>query len=226
MTNDESAVSKFLGKGVTSQIARDRLAQRLREQGIRSEKILDVIRFTPRHVFIEEALDSHAYDNYPLPIGYGQTISQPYIVARMTEALLGDEELDKVLEIGTGCGYQTAILAQLAGKVCTVERIKALAVQARKIVNSLGLVNVCFRYGDGYLGWPEHGPYQGIMVTAAPETVPSALLEQLAPGGRMVIPVGPNHSYQILKRITRTRTGYNTERLDDVAFVPLKKGIS
>jgi protein-L-isoaspartate(D-aspartate) O-methyltransferase len=205
----------------------ERLIQQLQHQGINNPLVLEVLRTTPRHLFIDEALSSHAYTNYALPIGYGQTISQPYIVARMTQALLEQENLDKVLEIGTGCGYQTAILAQLVPQVYSVERIKNLLIKAHDRLTSLGLDNIHFHYSDGHWGWAENAPYQGIIVTAAPASVPEALLEQLAVGGHLIIPVGPQNSYQVLLKIVRTRRNhYEQYTLDEVSFVPLCEGIS
>lgn len=221
-----SKLAKFVGSGMTSQRARDRLALRLRDLGIRSEIVLDAMRFTPRHVFIDEALATHAYDNKALPIGFNQTISQPYIVALMTQSLLADGALDTVLEIGTGCGYQTAILAQLVGQVYTVERIQGLSQNAQYTLHELGLKNISFHLSDGHWGWEEHAPYQGIIVTAAPPQVPTALLQQLRVGGRLMIPVGEQQSVQELRCITRnSNTDYNTQIIENVSFVPLRQGI-
>jgi len=218
-------LAKFVGSGMTSQRARDRLALRLHDLGIRSETVLDAMRFTPRHVFIDEALASHAYDNNALPIGFNQTISQPYIVALMTEALLAGGALDTVLEIGTGCGYQTAILAQLVGHVYSVERIKDLSQNAQYTLHELGLKNVRFHLSDGHWGWEENAPYQGIIVTAAPPEVPSALLQQLRISGRLIIPVGKQHCVQELRCITRiSDTEYHTQIIENVSFVPLREG--
>lgn len=211
------------GIGMTSRRTRERLAQRLREQGIRSEAVLNVVRDTPRHIFIDEALSHRAYEDTALPIGYNQTISQPYIVARMTELLLEGRELDKVLEVGTGSGYQTAILAQLADQVFSVERIRPLQEKARKRLQRLKLHNVVLRHTDGGMGWPEKAPFDGILVTAAPRDIPQELLEQLAIGGRLVIPVGDEE--QTLKRITRVAEDqFETETLETVRFVPLLGG--
>lgn len=215
---------QFQGIGMTSQRSRDRLVGQLREMGITSERVLASIRSTPRHIFIDEALASRAYDNTALPIGHNQTISQPYIVARMTEALLDTEALDKVLEIGTGCGYQTAILAQFSRQVYSVERIDALLANARARFHSLNHHNIQVRYGDGNQGWPENAPYQGILVTAAPAGVPGALLEQLAVGGRMVIPIGHSGDQKLLS-ITRTGDGFIEKSLDCVSFVPMLTGM-
>jgi len=204
----------------------ERLIQQLRVQGIDNEKVLDAIRHTPRHFFVDEALENYAYANHALPIGYGQTISQPYMVARMTEQLLEQGNVEKVLEVGTGCGYQTAILAQLVGKVYSVERLESLLVKTRKRLKVLELESVALKHGDGYQGWEEYAPYQGIMVTAAPAEVPEALLGQLAVGGCMVIPVGFQHTGQVLQKIVRTGVGYEQFNLDHVSFVPLCEGIN
>jgi len=211
------------GIGMTSQRTRDRLVERLRSEGIKDEQVLQVIRSTPRHLFMDEALSSRAYEDTSLPIGHGQTISQPYIVARMTEALIKDVMPQKVLEIGTGSGYQTAILAQLVPEVFSVERIRFLQTQARQRLGQLRLNNVRLHHGDGNLGWPQHGPYDGILVTAAPVDVPQGLLQQLNDGGRLVIPTGPAGSQQLLV-IMRTGNDFHRELLDWVSFVPLIEG--
>ncbi len=209
---------------MTSQRSRDRLVTQLREMGIRSESVLASIRSTPRHIFVDEALASRAYDNTALPIGHNQTISQPYIVARMTEALLETGEPDRVLEVGTGCGYQTAILAQFARQVYSIERIKALLANARERFQSLNYRNIKSIYGDGGQGWPENAPYQGILVTAAPAKIPETLLSQLAVGGRLIIPIGHSGQQKLLS-ITRTDDGYVEKHLDGVSFVPLLTGM-
>ncbi len=213
------------GIGMTSQRTRDRLIQRLVEQGINRISVLNAIRSTPRHLFVDEAMAHRAYEDTALPIGCGQTISQPYVVARMTEVILTDGTPDKVLEVGTGSGYQTAILAQLVPEVLTVERIKTLLQQARFRFKQLRLRNIRTRHSDGSWGWPNAGPYDAIVVTAAPGEVPAQLLEQLAPGGRMVIPVGESGA-QELKVIRRTDQGFDTEVLEMVSFVPLLDGVS
>ncbi|MCL5668564.1 MAG: protein-L-isoaspartate(D-aspartate) O-methyltransferase [Gammaproteobacteria bacterium] len=212
------------GIGMTSQRTRERLVQRLEEQGIRHPGVLDAIRHTPRHLFVDEALASRAYEDTALPISYGQTISQPYIVARMTEVLL-EAEPDKVLEIGTGSGYQAAILARLVSEVHTVERIEALKKQARKRFAELKLRNIHVKQDDGVLGWPEHAPYDAIIVTAASAEVPAALLAQLSTGGRMLIPVGAPGAQDLLL-ITRTPQGYERRSLERVSFVPLLSGVA
>lgn len=217
--------NRFNGIGMTSQRARDRLVQKLQGMGIHDERVLAAIRQTPRHIFVDEALASRAYENTALPIGFNQTISQPYIVARMTEALLEDRESPgRVLEIGTGCGYQSVILAQLVDRVYSIERINALLNRARVNFHSLGIRNIRTKHGDGNLGWPEHGPYDGIIVAAAPVGVPQSLLEQLAPGGRLLIPVGPMGE-QKLVCVTNTTGGFQEESLDWVSFVPMLEGL-
>ena len=193
------------------------------DQGIQNMQVLDVIRSTPRHIFLDEALSHRAYEDVALPIGHNQTISQPYIVARMTEAIVNSGPVDKVLEIGTGCGYQTAVIARLAGKVYSVERIKPLLDRARKNLKILGIRNVDTRHTDGSLGWPEKGPFDAIMATAAPQQIPDELLEQLADGGRLVIPVGGD-DHQELKLITRHGDEFEYQTLDLVRFVPLLRG--
>lgn len=209
---------------MTSQRTRDRLVDRLREKGIRNERVLEVMRTTPRHVFVDEAMAHRAYEDTALPIGHGQTISQPYIVARMTELLLENGIPDSVLEVGTGSGYQAAILARLVPKVYTVERISALLERARRCHRLLKLHNVYARHSDGSWGWPQNAPYQAIMVTAAPEETPPGLLDQLAVGGRMVIPVGSVAGHQSLRMITHTGTSFEEQSLDAVRFVPLLDG--
>ena len=214
---------RFEGIGMTSARTRDRLVQRLREQGIANESVLERIRNVPRHIFVDEALGSRAYEDTALPIGFGQTISQPYIVARMTEALLEAGGADNVLEVGTGCGYQTAVLAPLVKRVSTIERIEPLLTRARERLKELGVRNVRFRHGDGALGWKTQGPFDGILVAAAPLVVPDALLGQLKVGGRLVVPIGPE-GHQQLVRFTRREQRADRETLGPVAFVPLLGG--
>ena len=211
------------GSGLATPRARERMVQRLREQGIQSDAVLDAINRIPRHIFMDEALASRAYEDTALPIGFGQTISQPYIVARMTEALLQGEQLTKVLEVGTGSGYQAAILSQLVRQVYSVERIEALIKLARSRFMALGIRNIRMKHTDGHWGWEDYGPYEGILVTAAPSEVPTELLLQLAEGGRMVIPVGGSDR-QRLKLITRNGSSFDVEELEDVSFVPLRAG--
>lgn len=222
-----SGPDSLRGIGMTSARTRDRLVQRLRDAGIRNETVLERIRSVPRHLFVDEALASRAYEDSALPIGHGQTISQPYVVALMTAALL--EPLPdgraprKVLEVGTGCGYQTAVLAPLVRQVFSIERIGALLTATRDRLRSLGVDNVRFRHGDGFEGWPGQAPFDAIIVAAAPAEVPTALLEQLAPGGRLVIPVGPPGDQELV-RMTRTESGYAREVLEHVSFVPFREG--
>ena len=209
---------------MTSQRTRDRLVDRLREKGIKNERVLEVIRTTPRHIFVDEAMAHRAYEDNALPIGHGQTISQPYTVARMTEVLLEAGIPDVVLEVGTGSGYQSAILSRLVPKVYTVERISALLQKARDAHRKLGLLNVYSKHSDGSWGWEPNAPYPAIMVTAAPESVPPSLLQQLAVGGRMVIPVGTIGGVQQLTLITRNAEGIEETMLELARFVPLLDG--
>lgn len=212
------------GIGMTSPRTRARLIQRLKDQGVTDGQVLEVMESTPRHIFIDEALSHRAYEDTALPIGFNQTISQPYIVARMTELLLAAGPLRKVLEVGTGSGYQTTILAQLVDQVYSVERIKPLQEKARARLSLLKLRNVWLKHSDGGMGWPERGPFDGILVTAAPEEVPVGLLQQLTLGGRLVIPVGGSRG-QLLKLIVRrSETEYQTDVLEGVKFVPLLSG--
>jgi len=212
------------GIGMTSARTRERLVQRLREQGISNPNVLDRIRNVPRHLFVDEALSSRAYEDTALPIGFGQTISQPYVVARMTEALLLGGPLHNVLEIGTGCGYQTAVLAPLVTRLSTVERVKPLIDRAKVRLKEFGIKNVRFRHGDGMNGWKAHAPYDAILVAAAPLAVPQALLAQLSPkGGRLVLPVGPEGAQELL-RIVRRDDHFIRDKLGGVSFVPLIAG--
>jgi len=214
---------RLTGIGMTSARTRDRLVQRLREQGIANLTVLDRIRNVPRHIFVDEALGTRAYEDTALPIGYGQTISQPYIVARMTEALLEGGPLRSVLEVGTGCGYQTTVLAPLVERLYTIERIEPLMIRARERVKELGIRNVRFRYGDGIAGWKAHAPFDGILVAAAPLTVPETLIKQLKVGGRLLVPVGPEGEQELV-RFTRKEQRVEKESLGPVAFVPLLGG--
>lgn len=212
------------GIGMTSRRTRERMVSRLREQGIRNPDVLRVMLETPRHIFVEDAFASRAYEDTALPIGFNQTISQPYIVARMTELLLEKGPLDKVLEVGTGSGYQTAILAQLVKRVHSVERIYPLQQRARRCHQDLQLRNIRLKHSDGGWGWEEYAPYDGILVTAAPDEVPQALLEQMARRSTMVLPVG-NGREQVLNRVTRTEIGYSAEEIEPVVFVPMLSGL-
>ncbi|MFC5580138.1 protein-L-isoaspartate(D-aspartate) O-methyltransferase [Rhodanobacter terrae] len=213
------------GEGMTSQRARDRLVANLKEGGINDPRVIDVIRNTPRHHFIDQALHSRAYENTALPIGHGQTISQPWVVARMTEALIEFGLPQKVLEIGTGSGYQAAVLAALVPQVFTVERIEELLRQARRRFRQLGLTNLRSRYDDGKLGWPDEAPFDAIILTAAGDTIPSRILDQLSPTGVLVAPVG-SPSRQTLIRMRGDGQGdFTQEELGAVSFVPLLGGI-
>src|SRR6202790_5571650 len=214
---------RLSGIGMTSARTRERLVQRLQEQGITDRRVLDRIESVPRHLFMDEALASRAYEDTALPIGFGQTISQPYIVARMTEALLDGGALAKVLEIGTGCGYQTAILAPLVGRVYSIERIEALLKRARQRLKELEIRNTRFRHGDGTQGWKTQAPFDGILVAAAPLSIPEVLVGQLAIGGRLIVPVGPEGAQQLV-RLTRREQGIERRVLGAVAFVPLLGG--
>lgn len=218
---------RLSGIGMTSERTRARMVDRLRSQGIGDETVLSVMHWVPRHIFIDEALASRAYEDSALPIGHGQTISQPYVVARMAELLRQGENLarggGKVLEVGTGCGYQAAVLARLFDEVYSVERIAALQAQARKATRELRLLNLRFKHADGMQGLAEAAPFDGITVAAAGMQVPPALLEQLAIGGRLVMPVGG--PAQVLRVIDRTAEGYREQTLDGVRFVPLLAGI-
>jgi len=216
--------SHHAGIGMTSARTRDRLVQRLQEQGIHDLRVLERIRNVPRHIFVDEALASRAYEDTALPIGFSQTISQPYIVARMTEALLeGGRKLGKVLEVGTGCGYQTAVLAPLVKKVYSIERIEPLAKRAQKTLKELGITNVKLKHGDGTAGWKSQKPFDGILVAAAPLAVPEALFAQLANRGRLIVPVGPEGAQQLV-RYTRNGESLDREVLGQVAFVPMLGG--
>lgn len=212
---------------MTSERTRMRMVNRLREQGITNNRVLDCMRETPRHLFLDEALAHRAYEDSALPIGYGQTLSQPYIVARMTELVVTlAPRLDRVLEIGTGSGYQTAVLAQLVGEVYSVERIKALQDKARGRLRELGLRNVYLKHSDGGFGWPEKGPFDAILSAAAPREIPDELLKQLGPNGVLVIPVGDER--QMLTVVVRegNSDNFRTEELEAVRFVPLLSGIT
>ena len=215
------------GIGMTSARTRERLVERLRAEGIRHEGVLERIRTVPRHLFVDEALASRAYEDTALPIGYGQTISQPYIVALMTVALITDlppgNRLQKVLEIGTGCGYQTAVLAPFVQHIYSVERIHPLYRRAQENLKRLGINNVSLRHSDGWHGWKSQAPFQGILCAAAPEKIPPELLEQLADGGRLVIPVG-ERGRQTLIAVTREGNEYRSRNIVPVSFVPLLEG--
>jgi protein-L-isoaspartate(D-aspartate) O-methyltransferase len=215
---------RLSGIGMTSARTRERLVQRLQDQGIRDQRVLDRIRNVPRHLFMDEALATRAYEDTALPIGFGQTISQPYIVARMTEALLEAGPTPKVLEIGTGCGYQTAVLAPLVGEIYTVERILSLLGKARRTLRELRIRNVHCRHEDGSVGWAARAPFDGILVTAAAHDVPPALFDQLVMGGRLIAPVGPD-GRQALMRFTKMENRLHKQSLGAVSFVPLLSGL-
>jgi protein-L-isoaspartate(D-aspartate) O-methyltransferase len=212
------------GIGMTSQRTRDRLVTRLEEKGIQNDRVLEAMRMTPRHLFVDEALASRAYEDTALPIGHKQTISQPYVVARMTEAILKDGIPNKVLEVGTGSGYQGAILAALIKEVYTVERVEPLYQQARRRAMELGMRNIRFKLSDGAWGWESYAPYDAIIVTAAPKEIPDSLIEQLGENGRLVIPVGKTSEVQDLLLLHKTKDGILKERLGGVSFVPLIQG--
>ena len=212
------------GIGMTSARTRERLIERLKDEGIRNAAVLERIRAVPRHLFVDEALASRAYEDTALPIGFGQTISQPYIVAAMTSALVeGTTKLTRVLEIGTGCGYQTAVLAPFVQHVYSVERIAPLQQRARVILAELRVSNVSLRHADGWHGWRSQAPFQGILAAAAPQIVPPELLDQLDEGGRLVIPIGARGE-QMLLRVTRNGSEFKREELLPVSFVPFVEG--
>lgn len=217
--------SENRGIGMTSQGTRDRLVQTLRIEGIHDERVLNAITRVPRHEFVDEALSSRAYENTALPIGLSQTISQPWIVARMTEALLDGGKPEKVLEVGTGSGYQAALLSHLVPKVFTVERIDELLKLARRRFHRLRLNNIFVRYADGHLGWPGQAPFDGIMITAAAQVIPTELLEQLAIGGLLVMPIERNGQQRLIT-VRRTEDGFDEKDLGGVVFVPLLSGLA
>jgi len=213
------------GIGMTSQRTRARMVERLREQGIADERVLEAMAAVPRHLFVEEALASRAYEDTALPIGYGQTISQPFVVARMIEVLIQDRELGKVLEVGTGCGYQAAVLASLAAEVYSIERIKELLERARGNLRELRLKNLRLAHGDGAAGMEKAAPFDSIILAAAAPRMPQALLPQLARGGRMILPLRERGAdAQRLVLVERSRLGYAETALDPVRFVPLQPG--
>ena len=212
------------GIGMTSQRTRERLIQRLMDQGITRFEVLEAIRSVPRHLFVDEALAHRSYEDTALPIGYGQTLSQPYVVARMSELALAQGRPKKVLELGSGSGYQTAILASLVDEICAIERIKPLLERARKQLRALRVRNVRLRHGDGLDGWASEAPFDLILGAAAPEHLPTQLLEQLAPGGRLILPVGGER--QRLMMVTATPEGYVEEVIEEVNFVPMVRGVT
>ncbi len=211
------------GIGMTSQRTRERLIQRLMEQGISNYTVLEAIRSTPRHLFVDEALAHRAYEDTALPIGWNQTISQPYIVARMTELAIAEGKPEKVLEVGSGSGYQTAVLSPLVGEIFAMERIKGLLDRSRQRIRSLRLRNVQLRHADGLAGWADKGPFDVILGAAAPESVPEILMKQLAPEGRLIMPVGGRN--QELMVVTNTDDGPEIPAVEPVNFVPMVAGI-
>jgi protein-L-isoaspartate(D-aspartate) O-methyltransferase len=215
---------RLRGIGMTSQRTRERLVRRLGDAGIRNVHVLNVMRHVPRHLFVDEALASRAYEDSALPIGHGQTISQPWVVARMTEVLLEAGTPSRVLEVGTGSGYQAAVLASLVPELYTIERLRALYQRCRVLFRQLNLRNVHQRLGDGFAGWPDRAPFDAIMLTAAPQALPQALLEQLAVGGRLVAPVGGAEE-QWLRVIERDEHGYHSRDVARVSFVPMRDGV-
>ncbi len=217
--------SEDRGIGMTSQGTRDRLVQKLRSDGIKDERVLKAITQVPRHEFVDEALSSRAYENTALPIGQSQTISQPWIVARMTEVLLDGGNPQKVLEVGTGSGYQAAVLSHLVPAVFTVERIDELLKLARRRFHRQRLNNIYVRYADGHLGWPSQAPFDGILVTAAAQSVPEELLQQLSIGGVLVIPI-EKQGQQRLISVRRTEDGFDETDLGAVVFVPMLSGLA
>lgn len=225
MIHHRKSTSMPKGIGMTSQGTRDRLVRRLRDHGIHDERVLQAIAATPRHEFVDEALSSRAYEDTALPIGLGQTISQPWVVARMTEAVLDGGSPGKILEVGTGSGYQAAILACLVPQLFTVERIEELLKQARRRFHKLGLHNIYTRHADGHLGWPSQAPFDGIIVTAAASHVPPELVEQLKVGGLLVAPV-ERGGMQRLLAIRRSEEGSEETDLGGVIFVPLLSGLN
>ena len=214
----------FAGIGMTSQRTRSRMVDRLRDKGIRNERVLDAMAAVPRHLFVEEALASRAYEDTALPIGFGQTISQPYVVARMIEVLIEGKEPGNVLEVGTGCGYQAAVLAHIFPEVYSIERLKALLERARSNLVSLRLANLRLVHGDGHAGLEKAAPFASIIVAAAGREVPQALLRQMAAGGRMILPLHAERGAQRLVLIERSGRGYTEAELDPVRFVPMKTG--
>lgn len=216
-----SIFERAQGIGLTSQRQRDRMVQSLMQSGLIDARVIQAMRATPRHVFVDEALASRAYEDTALPIGFGQTISQPSVVAMMTQALLNGHQPKRVLEIGTGSGYQTAILSQLVPLLWTVERLKPLQDRAHSVLHQLGVSNIRYRHTESELGWSDAAPFDAILSAAAPEEVPMSLIQQLAVGGRLVIPIGGNYQTQQLVVIDKTSQGINKQVIGNVLFVPL-----
>ena len=218
------SIEKIIGSGLTSKASREKLAENLRNLGIKNNDVINLIMNIPRHLFIETALASRAYENISLPIGFKQTISQPYMVAKMTELLHESQSMDNVLEIGTGCGYQTSILSMLFKKVTTIERIDSLYNQSKKRLINMGFKNISFILGDGHLGYDKNSPYDAIIVTAAADKMPEKLIQQLAPNGRIVLPLRTNDNQKLVK-LKNTKNGMIKKFIEDVVFVPMLEGI-
>ena len=218
------SIEKIIGSGLTSKASREKLAENLRDLGIKNNDVINLIMNIPRHLFIETALASRAYENISLPIGFKQTISQPYMVAKMTELLHESQSMDHVLEIGTGCGYQTSILSMLFKKVTTIERIDSLYNQSKKRLINMGFKNISFILGDGHLGYDKNSPYDAIIVTAAADKMPEKLIQQLAPNGRIVLPLRTNDNQKLVK-LKNTKNGMIKKFIEDVVFVPMLEGI-
>ena len=218
------SIEKIIGSGLTSKASREKLAENLRDLGIKNNDVINLIMNIPRHLFIETALASRAYENISLPIGFKQTISQPYMVAKMTELLHESQSMDHVLEIGTGCGYQTSILSMLFKKVTTIERIDSLYNQSKKRLINMGFKNISFILGDGHLGYEKNSPYDAIIVTAAADKMPEKLIQQLAPNGRIVLPLRTNENQKLVK-LKNTKNGIIKKIIEDVVFVPMLEGI-
>ena len=216
--------TRISGIGMTSQRTRMRMVERLRDQGVKDEQVLAAMLDIPRHIFVDEALSSRAYDDVSLPIGFGQTISNPFTVARMVELARGGRTLGKVLEIGTGCGYQAAVLSRVARGVYSVERLAGLLSKARVRLRELGIRNVKVKHGDGHAGLKEVGPFDAIVIAAAATHLPELLTEQLAPGGRLVLPLGTREQHLVL--VERNADGFTQSVLDEVKFVPMIAGVS
>ncbi len=217
-------IERIIGSGLTSKASREKLAENLRNLGIKNNDVINLIMNIPRHLFIETALASRAYENISLPIGFKQTISQPYMVAKMTELLHESQSMDNVLEIGTGCGYQTSILSMLFKKVTTIERIDSLYNQSKNRLINMGFKNISFILGDGHLGYDKNSPYDAIIVTAAADKMPEKLIQQLTPNGRIVLPLRTNDNQKLVK-LKNTKNGMIKKFIEDVVFVPMLEGI-
>tara|TARA_Y100000768_G_scaffold19120_2_gene13176 strand:- start:1621 stop:2289 length:669 start_codon:yes stop_codon:yes gene_type:complete len=218
------SIEKIIGKGLTSKASREKLVANLRNLGIKNNDVIDLICNIPRHLFIETALANRAYENVSLPIGFRQTISQPYMVAKMTELLHESQSMNNVLEIGTGSGYQTSILSMLFNKVTTIERIDSLHHQSKKRLTNMGFKNISYVLGDGYLGFRKNSPYDAIIITAAAHKIPDKLIDQLTPNGRVVLPLETNKHQQLVK-LKNTKNGIIKKVIEDVVFVPMLEGV-